>query len=77
MKEEFLARIKTLWRTVPRRGIINADETAFVLYVTGFYRWARKGTEAVQIPTYGNEKLSYTVMVAVTAVLTKPPIESW
>ena len=74
MKEEFLARIRTLWRTVPRRDIINADETAFVLYVTGFYRWARKGTEAVQIPTYGDEKLSYTVMVAVTAALTKLPI---
>jgi hypothetical protein len=30
--------------------------------------------EGVQIPIYGNEKLKYTVMVAITAALTKLPI---
>ena len=70
-RDGFLAEIRTLLQTVPRRDMTDADETAFVLYVTGFYRWARKGTEAVQIPTCGDEKLPYTVLVAVTAALAK------
>jgi hypothetical protein len=54
--------------------VINADESAFLLYVAGAYRWARRGAEGVQIPIYGSEKLTYTVMVAITAALTKLPM---
>jgi hypothetical protein len=35
---------------------------------------ARRGAEGVQIPIYGNEKLTYTVVVAITAALTKLPL---
>jgi transposase len=44
--------------------IVDADETAFLLYPQGFYTWARRGSEAVQIHVAGNEKQSYTVMAA-------------
>jgi hypothetical protein len=54
--------------------VINADESAFLPYVAGAYRRARRGVEGVQIPFHGNEKLTYTVMVAITAALTKLPI---
>jgi hypothetical protein len=69
-KAAFLEEIRQLLRTVPREDVINADESAFLLY-----RWARRGAEGVQIPIYGNEKLTYTVMVAITAALTKLPIQ--
>ena len=54
--------------------IVNADETAFVLYPHGFYTWARRGRDAVQIHVEGNEKQSYTVMVAVTMDCRKLPL---
>jgi hypothetical protein len=47
-------------------GVIDTDETAFLLYPHGFYTWARRGAHAVQIRVAGNEKQFYTVMVAVT-----------
>jgi hypothetical protein len=70
----FLAEIPELLRTMPRGDVANADETAFLLHMTGIYRWARRGAEGVQIPRDGKEKLSYTVMVAVTAAPMKLPI---
>lgn len=73
-KSAFLEEIRELLRSVPKTDVINADEAAFLLYMTGFYRWARRGIQGVQIPTAGNQKLTYTVMVAVTAALTKLPI---
>jgi hypothetical protein len=36
--------------------------------------WARRGAEGVEIPKQRNEKLTYTVMVAVTTALTTLPI---
>jgi hypothetical protein len=59
---------------VPREDVINADESAFLLYVAGANTWARRGAVGVQIPIYGNEKLTYAGMVAITAALTKLPI---
>jgi phosphatidylglycerophosphate synthase len=55
-------------------AIINADETAFLLYPHGFYRWARRGAQAVQIHVAGNQKQSYMAMVAVTMNGRKLPL---
>jgi hypothetical protein len=44
---------------VDPRGIINADETAFLPYPHGFYIWAGRGAQAVQVHVAGNEKQSY------------------
>jgi hypothetical protein len=46
--------------------IVDADETGFLLYPQGFYTWARRGTEAVQINVAGHEKQSHTAKDAVT-----------
>jgi hypothetical protein len=54
--------------------IVDADEIAFLLPPQGFYTWARRGSEAVQIHVAGNEKRSYTVMVAVTMGGRKLPL---
>jgi hypothetical protein len=53
-KAAFLEEIRQLLRTVPRVDVINADESAFLLYVAGAYRWARRGAEGVQIWNDGN-----------------------
>ena len=57
-----------------RRGALADRETAFVLYPHGFYTWAQRGKDAVQIHVEGNEKQSYTVMVAVTMDCRKLPL---
>jgi hypothetical protein len=49
---------------VPWEDVINADESAFLLHAARAYR---RGAEGVQIPIYGNEKLTYGVTVAVMA----------
>jgi hypothetical protein len=54
--------------------IVDADETAFLLYPQGFYTWAGRGSEAVQIHVSGKEKRSYTVMAAVTMAGGKLPL---
>jgi hypothetical protein len=41
----FLEGIRELLRRVPRSGMIDADETSFGLYMTGFYRWAGRGAK--------------------------------
>jgi TctA family transporter len=46
--------------------IVDADETAFLLYPQGSYTWAGRGSEAMQVHVAGNEKKSSTVMAAVT-----------
>jgi hypothetical protein len=55
-------------------GIINAAETALLLYPHGFYTWARRGAQAVQIHVADNDNQSYTVMVAVTMDGRKLPL---
>jgi hypothetical protein len=58
-KAAFLEEIRHLaLRTVPREYVINADESAFLRYVAGAYRSARRGAEGIQ--------LTYTLMVAIT-----------
>jgi hypothetical protein len=54
--------------------IVDADETAFLLYPQGFYTWARRGSVAVQIHVAGNEKRSYIVMPPVTTAGEKLPL---
>ena len=54
--------------------VVNADEMAFLLYPHGYYTWARRGRDAVQIHVEGNEKQSYTVMAAVTMDCRKLPL---
>jgi hypothetical protein len=59
---------------VSRAITATADEMAFPFHMTGFLMWARRGSEGLEIPIHGNEKLSYTVMVVVAAALTRLPI---
>jgi hypothetical protein len=54
-------------RRVPRGGVVNAQETAFLLHMTGDCGWARRGAGGVRIAIHRNEKLSYGD-VAVTAL---------
>ena len=61
-------------RGVNPGDVVNGDESAFLMYPQGFYTWARRGTEAVQIQVAGNEKQAYTVMVAVTMDNRKLPL---
>jgi hypothetical protein len=54
--------------------VVDADEIAFLLYPQGFYTWAIRGSEAVQIHVAGIEKRSYTVMAAITMTGGKLPL---
>jgi hypothetical protein len=73
--------MRFVWSTVEllsggvnRGDMVDADDAAFLLYPRGFYTWARRGTEAVQIQVTRNERQSFTVMAAVTMDGGKPPL---
>jgi hypothetical protein len=57
--------MRELLRRVPRGYVVDVDETAFLLYMTVFYRWGEEGSGSSD----AKEKLSYRLMVAVTAAL--------
>jgi hypothetical protein len=71
---EFAGRSCTLWHKVWVPATLSTPtKRPFRRCPHCFYTWARRGTQAIQIHVAGNEKQSYTVMVAVTKGSRKLP----
>ena len=66
--------MELLDQIVNRSDLVNATESAFLVYPQGFYRWAGRAREAVHIQVAGNEERSYAVMVVVTMDIRKVPL---
>jgi transposase len=67
--------IDKLLKTVPRKYIINVDETCWWFYPQGRCTWAPRGEECVQLLHDGNEKANFTAVACVTAEPRKLPMQ--
>ena len=65
----------TKWlRGKPLDRVVNIDETCWRLVPNNLKTWSPKGSNSVQINTLMNEKMSMTVICAITAAHTKLPM---
>ena len=73
-KRSFCSRVANLFRHVAKDHIVNMDETAWRTMPNNLLTWAKTGSQNVQIRTATDEKMSMTVICAITADRTKLPM---
>ena len=74
IKSSFCMRVAQLLRNEPGDHIVNMDESAWRPMPNNLLTWARTGAENVQIRTETDEKMSMTIICAITADRTKLPM---
>jgi hypothetical protein len=73
--EAWIQRLAELLRDVPdHTRIINVDESCWRVYPDALRTWAARASQNVSVCVNGNEKDSFTVVAAITAVRTKLPL---